>query len=164
MAFWQEDARSERLAMVQQARGGGSVNPTYQRILKKHVKEEKLELKACTSVTAASYDRERKKWSLRLATLTPPVAKDAQLAEERGPTIEEIAEVDYVVCSTGSAMSFANLPFLEPLLKSHPIEMVAAFPRLTQDLQWNADLPLFVVGAYAMLEVSSASDGARSVC
>lgn len=164
MRFWQEDARLARLAMVQAARGGGSVNPTYQRLLKKHVKEEKLELKACTSVTAASYDRERKKWTLRLATLTPPVAKDAQLAEERGPIVEELEEVDYVVCSTGSAMSFANLPFLEPLLKSHPIEMVAAFPQLTQDLQWNAELPLFVVGAYAMLEVSRASDYCEYRC
>lgn len=46
---------------------------------------------------------------------------------------------------------------VKPLLQSHPIELVNGLPVLTRDLQWSEDLPAFVMGAYAMLEVSSLS-------
>ena len=144
MAFYQEHDREERFELIKQARGGGSVNPTFNKILKQYAKSGRLDIKTNTTVDAAAYDPALRKWSIELLTTNP-----ATLSESK-----EKLQVDYVVCSTGSAMAFDKIPFIQPLLASHPIEMIRGAPRLTEDLQWSAELPAFVMGSYSILEVS----------
>lgn len=151
--FWQEDARDERLRIVREARGGGSVNPAFHHVLKALEKSGSLDLLTFTTLTSATWDAVRARWSLSLSTFRPDPAGDANLAAPRLPELTELDDVDFVVCSTGSAMAFDKVPFLAPLLQSHPIETVGGFPRVTKDLQWGEDLPAFIVGAYGMLEV-----------
>ena len=56
--------------------------------------------------------------------------------------------------ATGTRPCITSLPFLRPILKSHPIEICDdSLPCLTDDLQWDNDLPLFVVGGYSALQV-----------
>lgn len=153
MAFWQEDAREERLRIVREARGGGSVNPAFHAVLKRLEQRGILDLRTFSTVTSATWDPARRKWALVLSSFRPDPIADAKLAAPREQTRTELADVDYVVCSTGSAMSFDQLPFLAPLRASHPIEVIGGYPNVTKDLQWGDELPAFVVGAYAMLEV-----------
>lgn len=149
-AFWQEDSRHARRQTILAARDGGSVNPTYNRILRKHVKAGTLDLRTCTDVLAAQYDRATEQWTLELETRAP---KPKAGEEPRPPTRTTLSSVDYVVCSTGSVLDFDNLGFLNSLRQAHPIELIEGLPRLTPDLQWSDDVPLFVQGAYAMLEL-----------
>lgn len=52
---------------------------------------------------------------------------------------------------------------VKPLLESHPIELVNGLPVLTRDLQWSEELPAFVMGAYAMLEVGCLCSNIRDL-
>ncbi|KAL8292269.1 hypothetical protein RQP46_001735 [Phenoliferia psychrophenolica] len=153
MKFWQEDGLEERLRIVREARGGGSVNPTFHSIIKALEKSGSLDLLTFTTLTNAAFDPQLQKWSLSLSTFIPDPLGDANLAAPRRPTLQQLDDIDFVVCSTGSAMAFDQIPFLAPLLTSHPIEMVGGFPKVTKDLAWSPDLPVFVVGAYGMLEL-----------
>lgn len=63
--------------------------------------------------------------------------------------------IDYLVSSTGSKIHLDSLSFLNELRQTHPVEEVRGLPCVTGDLQWNEQVPLFVLGAYSMLEVRS---------
>ncbi|KAK4049649.1 hypothetical protein OIO90_005408 [Microbotryomycetes sp. JL221] len=126
-AFWQEECLVARHAMIQTARNGGSVNPQFATLLKKHVRAGRLDLRLHTTVQDAKYVDGR--WQLQFGN-------DAIVA-------------DYVVCSTGSKLDFDAMD----CAKSLGADTVNGLPRLTTDLQLNDDVPVFVMGAYAMLEL-----------
>ncbi|GAA6002705.1 hypothetical protein JCM10207_007636 [Rhodosporidiobolus poonsookiae] len=155
MAFWQEEDRSARYEQIHAARNGGSVNPQFLRVLQKHAKSGRLDLRTLTEVTSAAYDGERAKW--RFEVLTRPDAKVLAKADPAlgpvEPTAAVIEDVDYLVSSTGSMIDLTGVAFIQPILKSHPVELVRGLPNLTADLQWNDELPLFLMGAYSMLEL-----------
>ncbi|MBW0487995.1 hypothetical protein O181_027710 [Austropuccinia psidii MF-1] len=165
MSFWQEDCREARLKMVKQARNGGSVNPSTLALLKRRVAEGALTLHTHSSVTQATRDNDTGRWRLQL-TYHPPNAKESN--------IKILENVLFIVASTGGKLDFASVPFLAPLLKpakqdesglsSHPklsekIQsvqvpgIIGGLPVLSEDLQWGTELPLFVTGAYASLEI-----------
>lgn len=112
--------------------------------LKSRVKEGRLDILEGVKIADGEWDEKDKKWRLKLKR----VGDDSKLEDER-----ILNKIDYLVCSTGFKMDLNALPFLSTLLRSHPIEVVGGRPVLTEDLQWNKKLPLFVVGAYAMLQV-----------
>lgn len=151
MAFWQEEDPALRFEMIRQARDGGSVNPQFARALQKWEKEDRLEVKTLTEVTKAAFDAEQGKWTLKLATKTADPVLNSPSA-----SATTLSDIDYLVCSTGSKLAIDKVDFLQPILASHPVETVNGLPVLTKDLQWRADVPLFVMGAYSMLEVRSA--------
>ncbi|GAA5820495.1 hypothetical protein JCM3770_002273, partial [Rhodotorula araucariae] len=150
MAFYRESDPHARHALIRSARGGGSVNPHFAGVLKRHVKGGRLDLRVRSEVSAAAYDDRSGKWSLAVRT-----RREGQLCTLSDEEWDEWAldDVDYVVCATGSALDLAKVPLVQPLLHSHPVELVEGLPRLTMDLQWRADIPFFVMGAYAMLEL-----------
>jgi lysine/ornithine N-monooxygenase len=139
MRFNLETSRSERLKILQEARGGGSVNPEFYAILKDHQTSGRLDLRNQTELVGSSWDTEKEVWDLRIKT--------------KGKEEERVEDVDYIICATGSTLDFEQLGFLEGIRRDYPMEMVRGYPRITQDLQWNDELPLFVVGAFAALEV-----------
>ncbi|KAK4050395.1 hypothetical protein OIV83_003465 [Microbotryomycetes sp. JL201] len=129
-AFWQEECPLARHATIMSARNGGSVNPQFASILNKHVKSRQLDLHLHTTVAEAQYRDGL--WSIK--------------------TSDSVSHhVDYVVCSTGSKLDFASVECVQPMLDS--VQVVNGLPRLTPDLQIDKDLPVFVMGAYAMLEL-----------
>ncbi|KAJ8297192.1 hypothetical protein OF846_000425 [Rhodotorula toruloides] len=148
MAFWQEEDPALRFEMIRQARDGGSVNPQFARALQKWEKEDRLEVKTLTEVTKAAFDAEQGKWTLKLATKTADPVLNSPSA-----SATTLSDIDYLVCSTGSKLAIDKVDFLQPILASHPVETVNGLPVLTKDLQWRADVPLFVMGAYSMLEL-----------
>jgi hypothetical protein len=105
------------------------------------VSSGRLAILPCTYISCASYSETESQWTLRLSS---------HLAKPLPP----LPPIDYIYAATGTQPGIASLPFLEPILKSHPIEICNdSFPYLTDDLQWQEDLPLFVVGGYAALRV-----------
>lgn len=134
--------------MIKEARNGGSVTPFYSKLLKELVASGRLEILEETSVRSAKWyttSRERGNWSLEIES------------KREGSNTLLLESIDYLVLSTGSQMEFDKLPFLDSMLNSHPIEIVGRYPVLTNDLQWSEKVPMFVIGAYAMLQVKLSS-------
>ncbi|KAI5481763.1 FAD binding domain protein [Pseudohyphozyma bogoriensis] len=152
MAFWQEPDLATRIRNIKAARGGGTVNPMHYALLKKLEKAGSLEIKTWTQLTDVEWDEGNGQWKVAMETLVPDAALDERLPAPREPTRLEL-EIDYLVLSTGSAASFSTLPFVSSLLATHPIEILDGYPAITPDLQWDTELPAFVMGAYAMCQL-----------
>lgn len=153
MEFFQEADPYERFEQVRGSRNGGSVNPTFARILKQHEKSGRLEIWTMTEVEGAAYDADSDTWTLDTVTKLPKLDEDVESSRSR----RILSNIDFVVASTGSKLDFATgVDFLAPLARAGLLpETVHGLPVLTHDLQLSPSLPFFVLGAYAMLEVSA---------
>lgn len=60
---------------------------------------------------------------------------------------------DRLWLATGSALSAQAEPLLAPLLQQLPVPVVAGLPAIQPDLEWAAGSRLFVLGAYAALQL-----------
>jgi hypothetical protein len=89
------------------------------------------------------------------------------------PEPEILDDVTFIVSATGGKLDFGSIPFLSSLVHSENAEpqqdnhpepspnkqsldvpgIIEGLPILTEDLQWGKQLPLFVMGAYAALEL-----------
>ncbi|GAC71830.1 hypothetical protein PANT_5d00091 [Moesziomyces antarcticus T-34] len=134
MQFWQSDSVDERVNILRTARNGGSVTPTYAKLLSRLEALGKLEIRTHTTVASATYDQD---WTLNLRT---------------AHGTQEI-RADYVIAATGAETNFRNLTFLSTLQRTHPVSVVAGMPLVTADLEYRRDVPLFVTGAYAALQI-----------
>lgn len=154
MQFLQEEDRAERSEQVRRSRNGGSVNPTFARILKRHEKSGRLEVRCWTEVEEARYDAECGKWGLSTVTKPPPGRGHPGATLDPEPVRTQLSDIDFIVASTGSRLDFAGVDFLDPLRRAgHLPATVDGLPILTPDLQLTPTLPFFVLGSYAMLEV-----------
>lgn len=141
MQFWQNEDVQERLNMLRAARNGGSVTPTYAKVLARLQALGKVEVRTHTTIAKAEYEG---RWSLE-------TRKSAD-----GGRVDEV-QADYLIVATGAKVNFGGLPFLKHLQKSHPIPLVGGLPVLTADLEYRRDVPLFVTGAYAGLQIGPAA-------
>lgn len=153
MEFWQESNPIRRLEMLREARNGGSITPTYAKILKSH--ETRGALRVCTmaNIEDATWRADEKKWALDIQTSSAP-AKDALFGTTRATRLETIS-ADFIVAATGTTPSFLTLPFIQSLSQNpdiSPCPTVGGLPLLTSNLQWPG-LPLFCVGGYSALQV-----------
>ncbi|GAA5922918.1 uncharacterized protein JCM15063_003467 [Sporobolomyces koalae] len=156
-SFWNAPTYEDRLAIIQQARDGGSVNPQFYKILQNHIKAGRVELKTLSSITRATYhddaddsQRGQSRWTIEGTTKPAPSRIEAGLGQ---PERWQLDEIDYLVSSTGSKISLDSLDFMQRIRTEHAIEEVGGLPCVTRDLQWNDELPLFLMGAYSMLEL-----------
>lgn len=141
MEFWQEEDPLRRLEKLREARNGGSITPTYAKILKSHEERGAIDIRTMTSLDKASWDPNKRSWSLVLS---------------HGSTSHtEIIEADYIVAATGTAPSFSSLPFIRSLSRNSGIPecpTVGGLPLLDSHLQLPG-VPLFCVGGYSALQV-----------
>lgn len=154
-AFYIKDTDEERFQMIQDAREGGSVNPEYHRKLMKHVKSGMVDLRRCTQLKDSQWDEDTMKWTCDVETMEDGVVTAK----------ETLRDIDYVICATGISPDIEGLPFLQLIIKEHKIDCVRGLPCLTDNLQWNEEIPLFMVGKNASLRTGPSSanlDGARS--
>ncbi|EEQ40921.1 hypothetical protein CLUG_05048 [Clavispora lusitaniae ATCC 42720] len=216
-SFYQLDSDYERLQLMADAREGGSVNPEYHMLLKKHCAAGRLSMLKYTTIDAAEMVDGR--WKLRLKAAKPstsdevkPCTSDTSILSSDMNSVtsdmnsvtsemtEKIAALnieyvssdisstqssdnvsldemgaedddteswlsaDYVCCATGVSPDIEGLEFMRPILNEFPIDVVGGFPCLTEHLQWNEDLPLYMVGKNASLRIGPTSanlDGAR---
>ncbi|KAK7460452.1 hypothetical protein VKT23_009173 [Stygiomarasmius scandens] len=140
MMFYQEDDLSKRLEQYRQARNGGSMPAPNLRVLRKLEASGQLEIHVKTSIETI----ERRDGRFYFAVKTVIGEKEKCWS---------LKDVNYIVAATGSRFAINELPFLAELHKSHPIKTMDGFPVLTEDLKWRKDVPLFVMGGYAGLQL-----------
>ncbi|KAF5665416.1 FAD-binding protein [Fusarium circinatum] len=137
--FYYADSDDERIEMIKEARGGGSITPVFHKRLKKHLLTKKLELFTETSLADAQFDAEKGTWSVQT---NPPINMPA---------------MDYMYFATGIQTDFSSLPYLQTILEKYPIEGRGGFPCINNDLMWNDDVPLFMMGRLAALRLGPAA-------
>ncbi|ROW12478.1 hypothetical protein VMCG_00847 [Cytospora schulzeri] len=149
--FHQADTDEERLSIIREARGGGSVTPAFLKQVKPHIKCGHLQLFERTIVTGATFEvREDGGGDWKVQT---------------DPPIPDLPPIDYIYFATGIQSDFTTLPYLKSMLQDHPINSFGGFPCLNEDLMWKDDVPLFVTGRLAALQLGPAAPnigGART--
>ena len=76
-----------------------------------------------------------------------------------------LQKFDFVWLATGGHFDMDLVPVFASLQQQHPIPCVDGLPVLQDDLSWATDLPLFVMGAFAQLQLGADAlnlAGARS--
>lgn len=146
--FWLADSDDERLAMLRDARGGGSITPEFYRRVKVRVAEGRLVLRERTMLTEARFEEN-----------AVPGSGGVWLVKTDPPTFpsEEMPPMDYIYFATGVQPDFSTLPYLQTMVKRNPIQAFGGFPSLNDDLMWKDDVPLFVTGRLAALRLGPAA-------
>ncbi|PYH41369.1 FAD binding domain protein [Aspergillus saccharolyticus JOP 1030-1] len=147
--FWSADTDEERLEMIQAARGGGSITPRYQKILKQHVATGRVAIHPQTSITGRRYCAGSRTWRLQTE---PPI-----------PALQD-TPVDYIYFATGMRADVNEMPLLHRMLRDYPVDTSQGLPCLTEDLMWDEGVPLFVTGRMAALRLGPGAanlEGAR---
>jgi hypothetical protein len=148
--FWQADSDEERVALLKEARGGGSVTPPYYKVLKGHIADGRLRLFENTSLVDARFEEGVAGGAWRVKT---------------DPEVEGLPPMDYIYFATGVQTDFQTLPWLQTMLKTHPIPGHGGFPCLNDDLMWKDGVPFFLAGRLAALKLGPAAPnlgGARA--
>lgn len=112
------------------------MNPRYRKILDAHVATGKISLQTHTTLQSVTWDSTLDSWH---SIVTSPTST--------------ISNVDYIVLATGIQTDVSTIPYLQTMLKQHPIRTIGGFPCLTDDLMWRDDVPLFATGRLAGLRL-----------
>lgn len=140
--FWTADSDLERLEIIKEARGGGSLTPLFYKKVKKYIASGNLELHTHTTLV----DAEMKEvdgsqfWSIKTE---PPIAG--------------LPLFDYMYFATGIQTDFAALPYLQTMLQKYPIHGHGGFPCINEDLMWKDGVPLFLAGRLGALQLGPAA-------
>lgn len=140
--FWSADSDEERLEIIKEARGGGSMTTVYYKVLEKHMSANRLDLRVRTKVVDAKFETENGRGTWRITT---------------DPPDETLPRMDYIYFATGIQTDFATLPYLETMLHKYPLQGFGGFPCITEDLTWKSDVPLFMTGKLAALQIGPAA-------
>ncbi|RFU81902.1 fad binding domain-containing [Trichoderma arundinaceum] len=140
--FWSADSDLERLEIIKEARGGGSLTPLFYKKLKACIASGNLELRTHTALM----DAEMKEidgsrfWSIKT---DPPIA--------------DMPLFDYIYFATGIQTDFTCLPYLQTMLQKYPIHGHGGFPCINEDLMWKDEIPLFLAGRLGALQLGPAA-------
>lgn len=80
------------------------------------------------------------------------------------PPVPDLPPFDHVYFATGSHADVKEIDFLRTMNEKHPIETYGGLPALTDDLRWSSDVPLFITGKLATLQIGPGAanlEGAR---
>lgn len=141
--FWSADTDLERLDLIKDARGGGSVTPTFYKKLMQHKAAGRLHHQTLTTLTSATF----------IQPPGPGVDSGGYWRVETDPPIADLPLMDYIYFATGMPPDFRSFPCLRSMSSQYPIDDVGGLPCLTDQLRWRADVPLFVAGALAGLQI-----------
>lgn len=76
----------------------------------------------------------------------------------------DLPSFDHVYFATGTQLDARDLGLLETMNQKYPVEMYGGLPGLTDDLKWSQDIPLFLTGKLATLQIGPGAanlEGAR---
>lgn len=125
------------MELLKQARNGGSITPKFDRILQQHVLQGRLEILPYTQIENGSWDPSRQIWTVRLSKDVPGFPK----------------HIDHIKYATGNAQRIENISCLHEFAKEHPVEAIDGLARITNDLMWTDNIPLFLTGGLAGLRL-----------
>lgn len=131
----------ERVRQIRTARGGGSITPTFHKILKEHVAAGRVRLLTHTSILQTRFDCETRQWTVKTDNLAHP----------------DVSDIDFIYYATGVQTDVTGLPFLRSMQTHYPIHTHGGLPCLTDDLAWSEEVPLFFNGRLAGLRLGPAA-------
>ncbi|KAK5047187.1 hypothetical protein LTR84_006709 [Exophiala bonariae] len=135
--FWSADTDEERIELLKQARNGGSITPKFDKILQQHVSSGRLEILSYTQIVSGSWDPVAQTWAVRLSKVVLGFPR----------------HIDDIKYATGNAPRVENVTCLHGFIRQNPIEAIDGLARITNDLMWNDDIPLFLTGGLAGLRL-----------
>ncbi|EFY86945.1 FAD binding domain protein [Metarhizium acridum CQMa 102] len=142
--FWLADSDEERLEIIKEARGGGSITPLFHKRLRKHVASGRLELFERTCLLDTTFVQgEDGAGGLWTVATDPPVA--------------DMPSFDYIYFATGIQTDVTKLPYLKTMREKYPVDSYGGFPCINDDLMWNDDVPLFLLGRLSALRLGPAA-------
>ncbi|KAI0475064.1 FAD/NAD(P)-binding domain-containing protein [Xylariaceae sp. FL0804] len=142
-AFWNAESHAERWEKIRAARGGGSVTPHYRKVLERHVADGRLAILQHTTIRSRRWDPCSKTWAVSLSSSSSGSEQQQQL----------LPPIDHIYFATGVPGNFATLPFLQSMCADYPIESCGGLPCITENMAWRDDVPLFVAGRFAALQL-----------
>lgn len=134
-AFWSSDADEERWQKILTARNGGSITPPYKKILQQQIAKGKVELLLHTTIVDKKWNAESKTWNVQLSTG------------------KELPPIDHIYLATGVACTLEGVPCLQTLRSQYPVTTCGGLPCITDDMAWRHDVPLFITGRLAALQL-----------
>ncbi|KJZ74251.1 hypothetical protein HIM_06257 [Hirsutella minnesotensis 3608] len=140
--FWSADSDEERLQIIKDARGGGSITPPFHKRLKRHLASGRLEIREQTQVIDAKLQE---------------VDGVSSWVVTTSPAIEFLPTFDFIYFATGIETDFKTLPYLQNMMQKHPVQGFGGFPCLNEDLMWTDGVPLFFAGRLASLRLGPAA-------
>ncbi|KAI5300050.1 hypothetical protein KEM55_000308 [Ascosphaera atra] len=153
--FWTADTVEEKLAMINEARNGGSINVRMHKALKQHIASGRVKLCTYTQITSHKYDPKSMTWTLETDNHIPNF-----------PGYEGQGGIDYIYFATGMNARIDNMPFMQNILAQYPAPVTpCGLPHLTTDLEYAPGLPLFFTGRLATLHLGPGGpnlEGARA--
>ncbi|KAI1177912.1 FAD binding domain-containing protein [Nemania sp. FL0916] len=135
-AFWNSETTEERYEKISQARNGGSITPYYKKIVEKQIATGRLDMLLHTTIETKQWDPLSKTWAVTLKG-------------ER----KDLPPIDHIYFATGVGTDFECLPCLQSMCRDYPIENCGGFPCITENMMWRDDVPLFVAGRFAALQL-----------
>ena len=138
----------ERLAMLKEARDGGSVPPMYMKRLRQAMRNQRIHLWVGDDIDYVSNPTDAHT-STTTTTNHGPVAIRFQ---------NQLHEFQEVILACGTHPDCRTQPLVRTILEQWPIPVEGGLPCLTQDLRWSPDETIgahniLVVGALAALQV-----------
>ncbi|KAJ2977400.1 hypothetical protein NUW58_g7822 [Xylaria curta] len=134
--FWNSESIEERYEKVMSARNGGSITPYYKKIVETHISAGRLSMLLHTTISEKKWDPVSKTWTV-------------SLKGER----QDLPPIDHIYYATGVETDFQSLPCLQSLCRDYPVENCGGFPCITEKMTWRDDVPLFVAGRFAALQL-----------
>ncbi|KAI1453396.1 hypothetical protein F4805DRAFT_470118 [Annulohypoxylon moriforme] len=135
-AFWTADSTEERWEKIKTARNGGSITPPYKKILERHISTGRLCLLQNTTIKEKRWDSSSRTWAVSLSDES-----------------QTLPPIDHIYFATGVQSNFKCLPFLKSICSDYPIESCGGLPCITENMAWRDDVPLFVAGRLAALQL-----------
>ncbi|KAL1794852.1 hypothetical protein ACET3X_006668 [Alternaria dauci] len=129
---------TKRFDMIMQARNGGSMTPRYRKILDSYVARRKIELHNYTKLHCVSWEQSSKTWACEVSS---------------AESTFKLPPVDYMVFATGIQSDIRTIPYLQSIQRQYPIKSIGGLPCLNEDLMWDDNVPLFITGRLAGLQL-----------
>ena len=122
--------------MLKKARNGDSITPKYDKSLKGHVLNKRLQVLTDSYIENGTWSETSQSWSIQLC-----------------PKHTDLPHIDHVIYATGSIANINKVACMESMTREYPIESISGIPKITHDLMWRDDIPLFLTGAMAGLRL-----------
>ncbi|TGJ85815.1 hypothetical protein E0Z10_g2953 [Xylaria hypoxylon] len=134
--FWNSETAEDRCKKIIDARNGGSITPYYKKIVEKHISAGRVDMLLHTTIDSKKWDSSSKTWAVTLKG-------------ER----QDLPPIDHIYFATGVGTNFESLPCLQSMCRDYPVENCGGFPCITEKMAWRDDVPLFVAGRFAALQL-----------
>lgn len=123
--------------MLSKARNGGSITPEFDKILKGHVASDRLAVLTHTQIEDGIWCSRSQTWSIRLSSLSQ----------------HSLLDIDHVIYATGAGSNIDKVPCMQQMREDYVVQSINGLPKLTEDLMWDTDVPLFLTGGLAGLRL-----------